>query len=247
MKLGKLAPKAHPKTLDLARYVLEDAPPPPKVYWEYKIDPSAIGMYGNDTIGDCTCAAVAHYIMLATAHTGKLVTPDPADIIAVYSAISGYDPTTGANDNGAAITDVLAYWQTTGIAGHRILAWAQIDHSNLDSRHRGIWWFGANDVGVQLPAKAESQFAAGEPWDTSWFGNNIVGGHCIIETGYGSEGSNFQTWGKGDQKASNAWTKRFVDEAYVVITQDWLNEASGLAPNSLDLDALRADLDKLKQ
>ena len=68
MKLGKLAPKAHPKTLQFSRYLKAGAPPlpPAKVYWEYKVPVGAWQMFGNDTIGDCTCACIAHMLMLVT-------------------------------------------------------------------------------------------------------------------------------------------------------------------------------------
>lgn len=246
MKLGKLAPKYHPKTLLLSKYVLADAPPPPpaKVFWEYKFDPSKIGMQANDRIGNCTCAAVAHYITLATAHTGKPVVPEVGDVIEMYSNITGYNPITGANDNGAAITDVLNYWQTKGLAGHKILAWAKLDYTNPLSLKRGIYIFGANDVGVQLPESAQEQFGRGENWEVIP-NSPIEGGHCVLQSGFGAEGSNYQTWGKGDQKASNEWSALYLDEAYCVITSEWLNNATGLAPNQLNMDALVADLKEL--
>jgi hypothetical protein len=37
----------------------------------------------------------------------------------------------------------------------------------------------------------------------------------------------------------------YMDEAYVIVTPDWVNEASGLAPNALNMDALVADLKAL--
>jgi hypothetical protein len=68
---------------------------------------------------------------------------------------------------------------------------------------------------------------------------------CIVQTGYGSDGTNFQTWGKGDQKASNAWATAYMDEAYVAITQDWIDEASGLTPSGFKMDELLADIKTL--
>jgi hypothetical protein len=254
MKLGKLAPKHNDKTLLFSKYLKADAPPPPpkKVWREYKIPADAWQMFANDTVGDCTCAAIAHMLMLVTAHTGKLVTPQLSDVLYAYSAITGYDASqtdaSGNNptDNGAAITDVLAYWQQTGLAGHKILAWAQIDYQNVLTRHQGIYIFGANDIGVQLPAIAQQQFADGQTWDVVPDDGGIAGGHCIVEAGYGKQGSDVVTWGNGQQKATNAWSAKYVDEAYVVITQDWINVASGLAPNLLNLDALVLDLQALK-
>ena len=253
MKLGKLAPKFHPKTLLLSRFLLADAPPPPaKVFREYKVPGDAWGMYGNDTIGDCTCAAIAHLLMLVTAHTGKMFVPDPEAVIQMYSAITGYDPSqtdsSGNNptDTGAAITDVLNYMQTTGLQDHKFLGWAQIDQGNLLHCHQGIYIFGANDVGVQLPAIAQQQFSSGEAWDVVADDGGIEGGHDVVEFGYGAAGTDDCSWGNGQQKATNAWNQKYVDERYVVITPDWINQADGLAPNAMDLDALNAALAEIK-
>lgn len=246
MKLGKHAPKFNVNSLNFRSYLGSKLPPPPdKVYREYKIPPDAWGMFGNDTIGDCTLAAIAHLIMLWTSHAGKLVIPDQKDVIAAYSAITGYNPVTGANDDGAAITDVLNYCQTTGVAGHKILGWAQLDHKNITRRAQGVWLFGALNVGVQLPANAQDQFTQRKNWELEPYDGGNEGGHCIIETGYGREGENYCSWGRGDQKASRAWTNQYVDEAYVAFTPDWIDEASGLAPNGFNVDALRADLKAL--
>lgn len=251
-KLGKLAPKHNPKTLMFSTFLRKDAPkPPPSKLWrEYKIPADAWGMFYNDSIGDCTCAAVAHQLMLITAHTGKMVVPLLSDVMKMYRVISGYDPgqtdAFGENptDTGAAITDALNYWQTVGLTGHKILGWAQIDHKNLLHRNQGAYGFGANNIGVQLPASAQTQFAKGQTWKPVKR-DEILGGHCIIEAGYGKAGRDYVTWGKGDQKGTNAWDKKSTDEAYVVYTQDWINEASGLAPNLMNMDALIAVLKEL--
>ena len=252
-KLGKLPPKFNKKTLSFAKYLKADAPPPPpsKLYREYKIPAGAWGMYANDTVGDCTCAAVAHMLMLVTAHTGNLVTPATADILVAYSAITGYDPTqtdvNGNNptDNGAAITDVLAYWQNTGIAGHRILGWAQIDQTNLEAVEQAIYLFGAVDIGVNLPTSAMEQTNDGKAWDVVADDGGIEGGHSIPNFGYGAVGTNCVTWAMR-QEMTWPWFSKYCDEAYAVITQDWINSATGLAPNSLNLSALQTDLNALK-
>lgn len=241
-KLGKLAPKYNPKTLKFTKYLSPAIPSPPeKVYREYKIADADWGMFGNDTVGDCTCAAIAHMLMLFTAHTGKIVVPTLDDVIKLYTAVSGYIPGDDSTDNGTAITDVLNYWQTFGLAGHKILGWAQINNGSTLRRAQGVWLFGALDVGVQLPDSAEDQFAQGKDFEIVPKAK-IVGGHSIIQPGYGHLGDDFVTWGKGYQKASRQWTNRYMDEAYIVITEDWINEASGLAPNGFNIDELRADL-----
>lgn len=247
-KLGKLAPKFNPKTLKFSAYLNRATPlmpPPEKSFWEYKIPPAAIGMFLNDQIGDCTCAEVAHHIMLMTAHTGTMVVPTDAEVQAMYSAISGYVPGDESTDTGCAITDVLNYWQTTGLAGHKIDGWVEINPFNTLHRNLATYLFGGCSVGVQLPAAAQNQFSAGQVW-TPVDGDEIEGGHCILESGYGGDGRNYETWGKGDQKGTNAWDALYVDECYAVLSKDWINIASGLAPNALDYAALQSDLQAIK-
>lgn len=245
MKLGRLAPKPHAKTLLLGNYLAGALPAAAsKVYREYKTPETAKQMFGNDTIGDCTCAGAANLLILATCHTGTVVIPTLDDVIELYTKVSGYDPTTGLNDNGAAMTDVLDLLRTDGIAGHKILAWAKIDHTNLTHRRVAVDLFGATYVGVNLPTSASQQFERNESWEVVRH-DTIEGGHAIIHPGYGSEGGDYVTWGRWDQKASSEWEKKYIDEEYVIITEDWLDAATHLTPGKLSLAELQRDIAKL--
>jgi hypothetical protein len=251
-RLGRLPEKPHAKTMMLAKYLTGELPAPAeKVFREYKVPAEAKLMFGNDTIGDCTCAAMANLIILTTCHTGKVVIPTAEDVIAVYSAVGGYDPSrtdadgNNPTDNGAAMTDVLAYMQTTGMAGHKILAWAKIDQSNLEHRRIGCDLFGCTYVGVNLPTQAQQQFSEGEP-RAAVYNDTIEGGHAILRPGYGSLGDDYVTWAKWDQKASADWSLAYVEEEYVVITEDWIDQATQKTPGGLDLAALKADLGALR-
>jgi hypothetical protein len=242
-KFGKLPPKPNSKGLLLAKYTAAVPSPPEKVYREYKVPPALWGMLGNDTVGDCTCAAIAHILMMATAHTGTMVVPTTEQVLQVYSAVSGYDPATGANDNGAAITDVLEYWRTKGIAGHQILAWAAINPQDLDTIRKAIWIFGCVDIGVQLPVSAMQQFNSGQPWTVVPSDGGIEGGHSVPNFGYGSEGTNCITWAQR-QGMNWGWFLQYCDEAYTVITPEWFNQQQ-LTPSGFDLATLQQDLKAL--
>ena len=244
LKLGKLPPKHHPKTLLFEKYLLPDAlpVPPGKVWREYKVPEDQWQMFGNDKYGDCTCAAKAHILMLMTAHTGTIIVPTLQDVLTMYEAVCpGFDPDTDANDNGAAITDTLNYLQTTGIAGHKILGWAAIDSTNPVRIRQGIYIFGAVDTGFNVPQSAMDQFSAGQTWDVVSDDGGIQGGHDVPYFGDGAGGYSCVTWAK-NQKLTNAFEAKYCDECYCLITQDWLDNADGLAPNMLNLDALTADL-----
>lgn len=117
LKLGKGGARHDPRALLLASYLTPALPAPPAIF-EVSSKVKVWGMMDNDQIGDCTCAAAGHLIMEWTANSGqKMATPTDQQIVAAYSAITGYNPVTGANDNGAIEVDVLNYWRQTGIAG----------------------------------------------------------------------------------------------------------------------------------
>jgi hypothetical protein len=249
MKLGKTAPKFNPKTLFFKKYLLPSAPLPPpesKVYWEYKVPATAWGMLGNDNFGDCTCAGPAHEVINRTAHSGKMVQPTQDQVLAMYAVVcpgftQGPPP---ENDNGAAITDALNYMVTTGLAGEKINAWAAVDQTNQVAVKQAIYLFGSLNIGVNLPNSAMDQTNAGEAWKVLPDDGGIDGGHCICVLGYGSVGLTCVTWGQLQQMTWE-WFAKYCDETYIELAADWL-DASGTAPNSLNMPALETDLAALK-
>lgn len=233
----------------LAKYLASPSlpPAPEKVYREYKIPGDAWQMFGNDTAGDCTCAEIAHMLMLVTAHTGTIVIPELQDVIDFYSAVSGYDPkqtdASGNNptDIGADLPTVLNRWRDVGICGHKILQWADVDPTNQENQKHAIHIFAGLDDAVQLPNSAMDQMNAGQPWDVVDDDGGIDGGHSILRAGYGADGATCVTWGKLQQE-SWAWLAKYLTECCAVITTDWLKAADGLTPSGFDLDTLVADL-----
>jgi len=199
-------------------------------------------MYGNDSIGDCTCAAVGHEIQAFTRYASSLVTVPESAVVDAYSAITGYDPVTGANDNGAEISDVLNYWQKTGVGGHKIVAWATVDYWNKPLMKQVLNTFGTVYLGLEVPQSAEYQFSAGLPWSVSKTGTNIVGGHAVPIQRWDDAAVGVievVTWG-ALQRMTLAFCRKYVDEAYVPISQDWIT-ANGTTIEGLALSELIAD------
>ena len=168
--LGKLPPKFDKRTLRFARYVKASAlpPAPPSVTWSSKV--SQWGEMLNQQIGDCTCAAVGHSIQTWTANNGSEVTISDQDVLNAYIAVTGeegaaYNPQTGANDNGCNEIDVLNYWRTTGVGGHKLGAYAAVAHTSEQELQEAIWLFGACYIGVNLPLAAQQQINSGQAWD----------------------------------------------------------------------------------
>src|SRR4051812_17423635 len=94
--LGKLPPRYDARTLRLEHYLdLSALPPPPlECDWTAKVG-AKWGMMLNDRIGDCAIAAPGHMMMAWTANAGRPFVPTDAQVLAAYSAVSGYDPKTG--------------------------------------------------------------------------------------------------------------------------------------------------------
>jgi hypothetical protein len=231
-------PKYTGTVLELSKYTSALAPPPSKVYWEYKVPESEWGMMANDTVGDCEIARIAHMVMCFTAHTGNIVVPTVDEVLAVYSAITGYDPKTGANDNGAATPDVLNYWVENGIAGHKITGWAQIEATKL-AIEQAVYLFGGAATDIAVYQSMMEQSNAGQPWDN--ISGNLEGYHAVPVFGYGSAGNTCLTWGALQQSGWDTFMQ-ILQGAYAVITPDWIDQATQKTPSGFDLDALKADL-----
>jgi hypothetical protein len=243
MKLGKSSPVHDPRTLMLANYLDTDALPAAPATYVYakNIAPAAWGMMDNDKIGDCTCAAAGHLIMEWTDDNGTLYTPPDQDIINAYAAITGYNPVTGANDNGAAETAVLNYWRSAGISNHKIFAYAALEPKNHNHIMLSTFLFGGCYIGVELPLSAQTQKvwsvppggAVGKGAPASW------GGHAVPVIGYDSHGLTVITWGATKKMTWSFWNA-YCDESYAIISTDFAG--TNKAPNGFDFAALQQNL-----
>jgi hypothetical protein len=247
MKLGKQSPRHDPRTLQFASYLhAADLPtPPPSVDYSTKVT-GPWGMMDNDSVGDCTCAAAGHLIMEWTANVGAESTPADTDIVGAYSAITGYDPKTGANDNGAVETDVLNYWRKTGIAGHKIMAYAALEPGNQEHVLDAVDLFGGCYIGVALPVSAQRQDVwAVPPGGTHGDGAaGSWGGHAVPVVAYDRQGPTVITWGAPKRMTWGFW-EAYCDEAYAVLSEDFLEQGPNggvAAPSGFDLSALEQDL-----
>lgn len=202
-------------------------------------------MYANDRIGDCTCAGVGHIIESVTQYgQGTTVTIPEDVVINAYSAVSGYDPATGANDNGAVMQDVLNYWRKTGFNGHKILAFAELNLNNLDAMHQACELFGNVYLGIDFPAFAMDQFDAGQPWDVQSQNANLEGGHAINGGWYDKTAGMWKviTWGQV-QGMTQAFFDKYVEEAWVAITPEWVEGSD--SPEGIDLATLNYDYEQI--
>jgi hypothetical protein len=254
LKLGKQPARHDPRTLLFATYATAALPAPPpsldltikmKVPW---------GMMDNAQVGDCTCAAAGHLMMEWTSNAqSKTFTPSDAQIIAAYSAITGYNPKTGANDNGAQEIDVLNYWRQTGIAGHKIQAFMALEPSNHTHIMDGTWIFGGCYIGLALPKSAQAQTSNKQIWSVPTGGTGgdgapgSWGGHAVPVVAYDSRSLTVVTWGALQTMTWGFWAA-YCDEAYAILSPDFLKQKGGqtVAPSGFNLAQLQQDLADLK-
>ena len=146
--LGKLEVKKDDRNLQLARY-LDDAvvlpEVPASVDWSKQV--GSWPMYGNDKLGDCTCAAVGHMEEAWSANAGAPEVPTDKDVLDLYWA-------TGNADTGryclAAYRDYLG--DPIGVAHHEAGPGIQIGLGVAAERNSPgirIDPIAANDFGVR--------------------------------------------------------------------------------------------------
>lgn len=254
-KLGRLAPhpeSTHPR-VKLANHLT--APAVPAVV-DYASKVKTWPMYLNgpdpenavllpadpDGIGDCTCAGVGHMIQAWTAYAGTEVTLPAADILKLYETLSGFDPETGENDNGCVEQDVLQYLADTGIDGHKIVAFAQVDISNPTEMKTALDMFGTLYLGINVPESMQEQFAEGQPF-TYVPGSPIEGGHCVLIQKWDEQYLYIVTWGSV-VPATWEWWEHYGEEAWAIVTQDWI-EKNGESPVGLNLQGLLSEFQEI--
>ena len=250
LKLGKQVARHDPRTLLLASYLTPSIPiPPPSFDLTSKV--KAWGMMENDQIGDCTCAAAGHLIMEWTANAGKkMVTPSDKQIVAAYSSVTGYNPTTGANDNGAVEIDVLNYWRQTGIAGHKIGAYVALEPANHNHIMDSVYVFEGCYIGLQLPISAQAQTTNHHTWSVPPGGTTgdgkpgSWGGHAVPVVAYDSRGVTVVTWGDLQKMTWSFW-EAYCEEAYAILSHDYMTKKK-TSPQGFNMSQLQADLADLK-
>ncbi|MFI5297154.1 MAG: hypothetical protein ACHREM_03570 [Polyangiales bacterium] len=242
-RLGKHDRKQDPRTVRLGDFVHGKLAPPPAIDWA-KHTVGRFPLWGNDSISDCTCVAAGHLIELWTA----VAKGDPTKIgapavLSAYAAVSGYDPHKGTHDHGAHMLDVLKHWRRHGIGGHPICGYAYVDPSDRAELSSAVAAFGGAYLGFKLPLTAKR---AGV-WDVpkeglvrdgafgSW------GGHTVCVVGFDHEGVTVATFGER-QRVTWAFVEAYSDEAYAVVSEDFVRVHTHKTPSGFAIEALLQDL-----
>jgi hypothetical protein len=242
-KLGKTAPKA--VKFGLRDYLsIVTLPTPP--FQAGHINFADNNMFGNDKVGDCTCADVGHVTLYWNKEAGKGLAISTKNVLALYSAVSGYNPKDPSTDQGANMADVAQYHLTTGLededgAFHKCAAYMGVTKGNIEEIKQSIYLFGACSIGWALPMSAQQQFQAGVPWSVV-NRSPIEGGHDTLAIGYDPDYLYIITWG-ALQKVEWAFVSKYMDEGIVKLSDEMLKNGKSL--EGFNVTQLQADLKAL--
>ena len=238
VRFGKHPPKIDYRTLRFTNYLTAKlAPPPPavnvltRVYANLKTsDPTRLfPVDGNDTLGDCTIAGLAHAITVYRGLLGK------KKIMTRQAVIKLYYHLTGGLDSGLNELDVLGYWHKNKVATDEILAYISINPKNHTHVQQAINLFGGVYLGFQVQENCIQEFDAHQPWQPGKLTND---GHAVYAVAYDPNSVTVLTWGN-TQQGTWAWWDECVDEAYAILPPEAKDPA--FAPG-FDIQQLQADL-----
>ncbi|MGM9476947.1 hypothetical protein ACS5PU_10965 [Pedobacter sp. GSP4] len=203
-------------------------------------------VFGNNRLYNCTCAAAGHMIECWTANASSAFEITEEAIVNTYITLSNYDPITKQNDDGVYMLDALKYWRKNGIEQHRIRVFATVPHDRREIVKASIYLFGGIYVGLQLPNSILKQkiwevnpgelTGDNEPW--SW------GGHAVAILAYDKQHLTCIHLGKEQKMTWDFW-ETYNDEAYAIITQDFMEGDKN--PLGFNLEAMERDLMELTQ
>lgn len=236
-KLGRNAPKRAP-SLRLSS-VLTGVVPEHPVAVDH-LGTAEFGLYANDTYGDCGPTSVANLARLVSLGlTGTMVAPSQDDVFDLYrrSGNPGFDPDTGADDNGVVMQTMLEALLHGGIGGITPVAFAEVDVTNDDELTAAVSIFGGALWGVDLRVAQQAQTDAEPPvWDYVRSGD--WGGHAIVCGAYeANDRQDVVSWAERIA-CTDAFRREQLEEAWVVVWP-W-NLDNPAFQQGVDLDALRA-------
>jgi hypothetical protein len=206
--------------------------------------PNNWGALGNDQYGDCVEADEGHYLMLRTANASSIVVPTTEQVLALYSAETGFNPNDPNTDQGTDETGDCQYMVSTGLLGHKASATGMVDPTNMALMRWCIQLFGACKIGLNVPQSAIDQFNAGQPWAQVPDDGGIAGGHDVPLVRYYADGSfDCITWGQRQRILPNflAPSAGYLEEAHALLFPDFIT-STGNTPAGFNLTMLIADL-----
>ena len=201
---------------------------------------------------DCTIAAAAHMTQLWTASVGPELKFSDGDVTAAYKYFVGED-----TKKDLKMRDVLEYWRTAGIGNHKIQAYGQIQNQNVKQVKYSITLLGGCYIGLGLPSALFDQHTdpttvQGGKWGSvpnppvGDYTPNPENGHAIAGVGFDDTWLYFVTWGKQIQMTWQ-FLNTYMDEAWGLVSADWISTGSGKSPSGFDLTGLGFALEAVQR
>lgn len=197
-------------------------------------------MLGNDNFGDCVAVMAANGTRLVTSALATEYYPTIAEVYSLYRTQNpnfNPDPNRPVEDNGMDIQTMLEYWQKNAWGGRKIIAFASVDHTNLEELKAAIAIFGFVLPGINVLSANETQFDNGKPWDYVK-GSPVVGGHAILAGGYNGQSKSdidFITWAK-ETSFTDAEVAKEWEECWIAIFPEHFGAKS--FQQGIDVNAL---------
>lgn len=196
----------------------------------------------NDKASCCVLAAPGHHVKLVGQLTGAPMIVTAGMVRDAYAAATGYDPATGANDNGWIIRDMLKQWRSKGLYGTTLAGFCAVDWTDADEVAIAAWLCGGLIGGYALPVRIREQ-------DPDWSVPEALtkddepgslGGHCIYQHGASPGLDEANSWGE-HTTWTPAWRRKYCSELWAPVLGSWVMK-SGRAPNGFAFSDLLADV-----
>lgn len=222
--------------------------PPARVDW-HAACPADGDDLGNSQFGCCVPAAEFRAIQMRRAVVGHDAWKPTADeTLALYSALTGFNATTGQPDVGTDTVAAMSAWCSIGIRVNSqdedVPAWASVDPENIAHCQIAVAHLGPVQVTLSLPAalqdlslwgKAPGSGAGWEPG--SW------GGHRVASGKYDGAVFVVRTWGQDIEMHPRVWSA-YVVGVDATVSREWC-DTTGLTPSGMDWAALVGDMARL--
>lgn len=217
---------------DLSVYAEGKLPTPPPTV---DVPKAAYPLDGNGTYGDCTVCGIAHLKEAWHSKHGLQFTgPSESEVTTEYFKLTG-GPDTGLNE-----ANLLKTWQTSGLFGSTLPAYAPVQPTNILGIHQAIALYDGAYLGIACPSSAQKQFAKGEPW--TYEGEETEDGHCIVALGYTQTALLCATWG-GIAEVTYGFCAHYLEEVWCLISGILVERKKDSL--GISLATLQADLSRI--
>jgi hypothetical protein len=188
-------------------------------------------------VGDCVAVTWANDRYLTTKYLGQPYYPTLRQVVDFYKT---QNPGFPNEDEGMAVQLALETLQKQGGPdGVKAVAFAEVDHTNLDEMRAAVAIFGGLWYGVDVTQANEDEFPS-QPWDYAR-NSPVLGGHAVVGPGYGPR-LRFVTWAE-ETEFTDAFVQHQLEEAWAVIWPEHLG--SRQFQQGVNLEQLAADYKSL--